>query len=126
MTVIGCGTPAATAAATSANAGPAISSGAPASVAIAVSSGAASRQFSGTATAPIFARRGQQLDHLGRAAVEVGDARAGPRARGEHHLGEPVRALVELAVGHRAVAVADRDHVRARRGHAAHDVRHPQ
>ena len=55
MTVIGCGTSAATAAATSANAGPAIISGAPASVAIAVSSGAASRQFSGTATAPIFA-----------------------------------------------------------------------
>ena len=28
-------------------------------------------------------------------------------------------------VGHRAVAVADRDDVRARRGHAAHDVRRP-
>ena len=49
-----CGTPAATAAATSANAGPAINTGAPASATMAVSSGVARRQFSGTATAPIL------------------------------------------------------------------------
>src|SRR3954447_15575247 len=50
-----CVTPAATSAATSMNSGPATSTGAPASVMIAVSSGAASRQFNGTATAPILA-----------------------------------------------------------------------
>ena len=41
--------------ATSRKSGPASTTGAPASATIAVSSGAASRQFSGTATAPIFA-----------------------------------------------------------------------
>ena len=47
---------AATSRATSTNSGPATSTGAPASVTTVVSSGAASRQFSGTATAPSFAQ----------------------------------------------------------------------
>ena len=50
------GTAAATSRATSTNSGPATSMGALASVTTVVSSGAASRQFSGTATAPSFAQ----------------------------------------------------------------------
>ena len=46
-----------------------------------------------------LARREQQLDHLGRRAVEVGDARAGAHAAREQRLREPVRALVEVSVG---------------------------
>ena len=55
-----------------------------------------------------LARREQQLDHLGRRAVEVGDARAGAHAARAQRLREPVRALVEVSVDELPLAVAER------------------
>ena len=54
----------------------------------------------------------QQLEHLGRRAAEVGDARAGAHAAREQRLREPVRALVELRVRELALAVAQRHRAR--------------
>ena len=45
--------------------------------------------------------REQQLHDLGGGAVEVGDTRPGPDARGEQGLGQAVGALVELGEGQR-------------------------
>ncbi len=51
---------------------------------------------------PDLAGGEQQLDDLGRGAVEVGDAVPGADAGGEQRLSQPARALVELGVGQRA------------------------
>ena len=126
-TVSGCGTAAATVAATSMNSGPAISTGAPASVTTAASSGAASRQFKGTATAPSFAAAAQQLDHLrARCGPGARPATPAPAPASEQRLGEPVRALVELRVGQRALAVADRDGLPGRSAAMLADRRPPR
>ena len=121
-----CGTPAATSAATSANAGPAISSGAPASATIAVSSGTASRQLSGTATAPILAAATNSSTTSGALRSRCATRAPGAGARRQQHLRQPARALVELRVGDRALAVADRDRVGTRGRIPADDVRDPE
>ena len=73
-----------------------------------------------------LARRDEQLDDLGCAAVQVRDTRARARARREQQLSQPARPLVELRVGDRAVAVADRDRVGTLRCMPADDVRDSQ
>ena len=75
---------------------------------------------------PDLAHRDQQLDHLRRTAVQVRDPRPRARAGGQKRLGQPVRALVELRVGERAIAMSDRDGVRTRRSVLADDVRDPE
>ena len=69
-----------------------------------------------------LARREQQLDHLGRRAVEVGDARPRPHAAGEQRLREPARALVEVSVGELPLPLPERHGLRALRRVAADDV----
>ena len=62
----------------------------------------ASRQFKGTATAPILRGREQQLHDLGGGAVRWATRAPAPDARGEQGLGQAVGALVELGEGQRA------------------------
>jgi len=56
----------------------------------------------------------------------VGNAIPGPHAGREQRLSEPVRALVELAVGQRPRAAPHRDDVRSTRRVLAHDVGDPK
>ena len=93
---------------------------------MAVSSGVARRQFSGTATAPILLTATSSSTTSGALRSRCAIREPGPSARGQQRLGQPVRALVELRVGERAVAMADRDGVRTRRSVLADDVRDPE
>ena len=106
MTSTWCGTAAATAAAISANVAPAIRTSAlrrPRSWSAPASPGASSAARRRRRSC----HRHQQLDHLGCAAVQVSDPRSRTCTRRQKRLGEPVRALVEFRVGHRAVAMDD-------------------
>ena len=68
----------------------------------------------------------QKLHDFRSGAVEVSDAIPGVHAGGEQRLRQAARAIVELGVGQRTSAAADRDHVRTVRRVFAHDVGDPQ